>query len=124
VRRANPDFKDHPVRKVSPDTRARLASRANPARRGLREPKGTRAIRASRARLGQRVRRENVAHKDFRESQPLHNRLLKKVHLRGPSRRLGTPLAGALVAAYLEYAWTQPKDGCAAWHLNLFEQSG
>jgi hypothetical protein len=61
------------VRKVSLDTRARPDSRANQAHRGLREPKGIGVIRAYRVRLGQRVRREIVAHKDLRESQPLPN---------------------------------------------------
>ena len=61
------------MRKVSPGTKARPDSRANQARRGLREPKGIGVIRAYRVRLGQRVRREIVAHKDFRESQPLPN---------------------------------------------------
>ena len=56
------------MRKVSPDPRARLDSRPNQARRGLREPKGIGVIRAYRVRLGQRVRREIVAHKDLRES--------------------------------------------------------
>ena len=59
--------------KVSPAPRARLDSRANQARRGLREPKGIGVIRAYRVRLGQRVRREIVAHKELRESQPLPN---------------------------------------------------
>ena len=46
------------MRKVSPDTRARLDPRVNPARRGLREP---------------RVRREIAAHKDLRDPLPLPN---------------------------------------------------
>ena len=74
--RANPDYIDYPVRRVregNPDPRARLGSRANQARRGLREPKGIGVIRAYRVRLGQRVRREIVAQKDLRESQPLPN---------------------------------------------------
>jgi hypothetical protein len=39
---------------------------------------------------------------------------------------MGTPLALALVAAYLEYALTHlrwvPRPACAALHLDLFEQ--
>ena len=103
------------MRKVSPDTRARLDPRANPARRGLREPKGIGVIRAYRVRLGQRVTREIAAHKELRESQPLPDRLLKKAHLlRWPAR--------ALAAAYLEYASLGPSR--AALHPDLFEQPG
>ena len=92
-----------------------LDSRANQARKGLREPKGTRVIRASRVRLGQRVRREIVARKDFRESQPLPDRLLKKAHLLRWHTR-------ALAAAYLEYASLGPSR--AALHPDLFKQPG
>ena len=94
---------------------ARPDSKANPARRGLREPKGIGVIRAYRVRLGQRVRREIVAHKVLRASQPLPDRLLKKAHLlRWPAR--------ALAAAYLEYASLGPSR--AALHPDLFEQPG
>ena len=71
--RASRDQPGPRVRKVSPDPRARLDSRATQARRGLRESKGIGVIRAYRVRLGQRVRREIMAHKDLRESQPRPN---------------------------------------------------
>ena len=58
---------------MSLDPRALQDTRVNQGRRDLREPKGIGVIRASRVRLGQKVRREIVAHKELRESQPLPN---------------------------------------------------
>ena len=41
---------------------------------------------------------------------------------------MGTPLTRALVAAYLEYAWTHlrrvPRPSLTALHLDLFDQPG
>ena len=45
---------------------------------------------------------------------------LKTAHLRGPILRMGTPKAEALVAAYREYAWTQPTTGYPALRLASF----